>query len=244
MTLPDDAVTRLAELVHRHGLRTDAERHLLCLAELLAFDPLAPTAIRDPLSVVDDHLADSLVALELAPVAAAAVIADIGSGAGLPGLPLAVARSDATVYLVESHRRKAEFIARAARECGIDNVRVVASRAEGWRAGFSLCDLVTARALAPLNVVEEYAAPLLKLGGALLAWRGRDDPQAEMAAGRAAGLLGLEVLPAVRVFPYPEAGSRHLHVIVKVAPTPPRFPRRAGMAVKRPLGGYSPKPRS
>ncbi len=239
MTLPDSAARRLGDLARRFELRPDAEQKLRCLAELLAVDPLAPTAVRDALRVVDDHLADSLVALELDVVATATVIADIGSGAGIPGLPLAIALPDAQVNLLESNRRKAQFIARATRECGIDNARVVVGRVESWRDGFGSCDLVTARALAPLNVVAEYAAPLLRLGGALVAWRGGHDPKAEAATARAAALLGLELLPPARAVPYPEASSRYLHVICKVAPTPPRFPRRVGVAAKRPLGASS-----
>ena len=102
--------------------------------------------------------------------------------------------------------------------------------------GSGCCDLVTARALAPLAVVAEYAAPLLALGGTLVAWRGRRDPVDEAAAGRAAAELGLEAREPIHVEPYPGALHRHLHVMVKVAPTPDRFPRRPGVARKRPLG--------
>jgi 16S rRNA (guanine527-N7)-methyltransferase len=236
MTLPAPAISRLGGLARRFSLRPGAEQRLHRLAELLACDPLAPTGIRKPTRIVDDHLADSLVALELAVVSAAAVIADIGSGPGIPGLPLAIALPDAEVYLLESNRRKAEFIERAAVECGIGNAHIVLERIEAWRDGVDSCDVVTARALASLNVVLEYAAPLLKLGGALVAWRGCHDSTAEATAVRAAALLGMEPMPPVRVSPYPDASCRHLHVIAKVAPTPPGFPRRVGMATKRPLG--------
>jgi 16S rRNA (guanine527-N7)-methyltransferase len=100
------------------------------------------------------------------------------------------------------------------------------------------CDLVTARALASLPVVAEYAAPLLRLGGTLIVWRGRRDPADEAAGARAAALLGLESLPPVQVQPYSGAVNRHLHPMLKVAATPARFPRRPGIARKRPLGGH------
>ena len=85
------------------------------------------------------------------------------------------------------------------------------------------------------TVVAEYAAPLLRVGGTLVAWKGRVDPE-ELADGAVAAVaLGLEVAEVVPVMPYPEARHRHLHVMHKVAPTPPRFPRRPGITVKRPL---------
>jgi 16S rRNA (guanine527-N7)-methyltransferase len=115
----------------------------------------------------------------------------------------------------------------------------VHARAEEWADGLGACDLVTARALAPLAVVAEYAAPLLTVGGTLVAWRGRRDPDDEAVGARAAVELGLEPGTVIRVEPYPGALHRHLHVLRKVAPTPDRFPRRPGMARKRPLGGAS-----
>jgi len=140
---------------------------------------------------------------------------------------------------VESNGRKCAFLARTVEACAIANAAVVNARAEEWQAGLGRCDVVMARALAPLAVVAEYAAPLLRLGGTLVVWRGRRDPVDEVAGARAAALLGLESLPPVRVQPYAGAMRRHLHPIVKVAATPPRFPRRPGMARKRPLGSPS-----
>jgi 16S rRNA (guanine527-N7)-methyltransferase len=226
----------VAALRERHGLPDGVEPQLTALAELLSSDPGAPTTVRDRTAVLDDHLADSLVALELREVRDALRVADLGSGAGLPGLALAIALPGARVALVESNRRKCEFLERALDACGVTNAMVVRARAEEWIDGRDGCDLVTARALAPLGVVAEYAAPLLVRGGALVAWRGRRDAGDEAAGTRAAEELGLEARPPLPVAPYAGAMHRHLHVLVKVAPTPPRFPRRAGMARKRPLG--------
>src|SRR5947209_17388699 len=170
------AITALAE---RHQLPEPAAVQLGELHRLLAEDPLAPTAVRDPLKVLDDHLADSLVALEVDQVRAARSLADLGSGAGLPGIPLAIALPTITVALVESARRKCTFLERAVVRCRLRNARPVQARAESWPEGLGRCDVVTARALAPLEVVVEYAAPLLAVGGTLVAWRGRRDPGAE-----------------------------------------------------------------
>lgn len=234
MTTADDALRATAE---RFGLPPDAADRLRTLLGLLTDDPYAPTTVRDPRAAVNDHLADSLVALELPEVGAARRIADLGSGAGLPGLPLAIAMPESCVVSVESNARKCEFLRRAIAACRLDNAHVVNLRAEEWRDGIGACDLVCARALAPLAVVAEYAAPLLEVGGALVVWRGKPDFIDESAGSRAAAELGLAPREPLAVTPYPSALHRHLHVFVKVKPTPDRFPRRAGVARKRPLGG-------
>jgi 16S rRNA (guanine527-N7)-methyltransferase len=230
---PDAAFAGLAQ---RFDLPAEAMKRLRELYRLLVDDPLAPTAVRDPAKVIDDHLADSLVALELEPVRSARALADLGSGAGIPGLALAIALPGASVALVESTARKCAFLERAIARCGVANARVVHARAESWPEGIESFDVVTARALAPLEVVVEYAAPLLTVGGMLVAWRGQRDPAAEAAAARAAEAVGLQPGPIVPVRPYPAAQSRHLHLMSKVTQTPSGFPRRPGMALKRPLG--------
>jgi 16S rRNA (guanine527-N7)-methyltransferase len=226
----------LAGLVERYELPARAQEQLAALTRLLISDPTAATAVREPRAVLDDHVADTLVALELAEVREAAMIADLGSGAGVPGLPLAIARPDAQVWLVESSARKCAFLARATSKCEVPNARVVNARAEAWKDGLGRHDLITARALGPLSLVAEYAAPLLRVGGSLVAWRGRREADQEAVAARAAAELGLEPSVPVPVRPYPGARDRHLHVMVKARPTPGQFPRRPGMARKRPLG--------
>lgn len=227
----------IGRLAARYGLGEPAVGQLEALVDCVTGDPEAPTSVTDRAGVLRDHLADSLVALELPAVQGATVIADLGSGAGFPGLALAIALPQSTVRLIESNGRKCAFIAQAAETCGLANAEAVNARAEAWPEGLGSCDLITARALAPLAVVAEYAAPLLRMGGTLVAWRGRRDPDDEAAAQRAAGQLGLAIGPPLRVEPYPGALHRHLHPMVKVADTPDRFPRRPGMARKRPLGG-------
>jgi 16S rRNA (guanine527-N7)-methyltransferase len=226
----------LAGLADRHGLTEVQIDRLRCLAELVVSDPSAPTAVREPDKVVEDHIADSLVALDLPALAAPGRLVDIGAGAGFPGLVLAVARRATSVSLLEASARKCAFIERAAAHCGLRNVEVVHARAEDWPEGLGRFDVATARALAPLAVVFEYAAPLLRPGGSVVAWRGRRDLLAEAGAESAAAELGLELGEIRRVEPYPGAAHRHLHAARKVAPTPQEFPRRPGVARKRPLG--------
>jgi 16S rRNA (guanine527-N7)-methyltransferase len=226
----------LDALVDRYGLGAAAKTQFASLIEGLADDVRAPTTITDPSRALEDHIADSLVALELEAVRTADEIVDLGSGAGFPGLALAVARPQSRVVLIESSRRKCEFIAAATRASMIANATVVHARAEAWSEGRGRFDLVTARALAPLPVVAEYAAPLLKIGGTLVAWRGRHEDSEEQAVARAAAELGLEPGEAVYVQPYAQAQNRHLHAMLKTRATPERFPRRPGAARKRPLG--------
>jgi len=226
----------LASLAERHALPPTAPAQLAALLDALAADAHAPTTVRDPAEAVRVHVADALVALEVADVREASALADLGAGAGFPGLPLAVALPRSRVALVESNARKCAFVASAAAAAGAANAHVVNARAEAWSDGLGAHDVVTARALAPLAVIAEYAAPLLREGGLLVAWKGRRDEAEERAAAVAAGEVGL-ALEAVRpVVPYADAAHRHLHLLRKVAPTPPRFPRRPGMARKRPLG--------
>jgi 16S rRNA (guanine527-N7)-methyltransferase len=226
---------RLVALGQRHALCEGAVAKLAALLDLLVADPFAPTAVHDASRALDDHLADSLIALDLKEVRQARTIADLGSGAGIPGLPLAIV-VPSEVVLVESNARKCEFITRTVATCGIVNATVVCARAESFTDGFDRFDLVTARALAPLPVVAEYAAPLLRLGGALLVWRGRRNPEEEAAAAEAGIHLGLQVRAPILVTPYDGARHRHLQLMLKVRSTPAGYPRRPGMARKRPLG--------
>lgn len=218
-----------------HGLTSGQQSQLTSVLAVLETDEHAPTAIRAPEQALQAHVADSLVALDIEAVSTAGRLADLGSGVGFPGLALAVALPTAEVGLVESQRRKCEFLERVLAAGSIENAQVVCSRAEEWQEGIELNDVVVARALAPQPVVLEYAAPLLRMGGALVDWRGRRDPASEDAAQRAAAVLGLRRQEIRKVFPFEQATDRYLHVFVKDAATPARFPRRAGMARKRPL---------
>ena len=208
------------------------------LLEGLAAEPDPPTTARKPPEALRLHVADSLSGLEVPALRGAGRIADIGAGAGFPGLVLAGALPAAGVDLIEANGRKCAVIERLAAAARLSNARALAVRAEEWAvdAGSASYDAVTARAVAPLAVLVEYAAPLLRLGGALVAWRGARDEQAERAGGVAAASVGLATSEVRPVVPFAGARDRHLHVYFKVEPTPDRFPRRPGMARKRPLG--------
>jgi 16S rRNA (guanine527-N7)-methyltransferase len=229
-------VTALHDVGRRFGVPPGGVEALRRVLELQASDPTASTTVRAIEDAIDRHVADSLVALELREVRGARRIADLGAGAGWPGLALAAALPEARVALVESAIRHCRYLEKAVAVGGFANVEVVHARVEEWRDGLGANDLVTARALAALPVLCEYAAPLLVEGGALVAWKGAVPAEEAAAGAAAAAVLGLEVGEVRAVSPYDGAERRTLHVFRKIAPTPARFPRRAGMAVKRPLG--------
>jgi 16S rRNA (guanine527-N7)-methyltransferase len=233
--MTNDAPIGVRELRRRYGLSDREESQLARLLTSLAQDDLAPTTVRDPVQAVDVHLADSLVALELELVRKASQIADIGAGAGFPGLPLAVALPGSEVTLVDSQARKCIFMESLRAAAGIENAEAVCARVEEWPEGIGTHDLVLARAVAPQPIVLEYAAPLLRLGGALVDWRGQRNPEEERAAAEAAEQLGLMRESILRVEPFEGVRDHYLHIYAKVRETPDRFPRRSGMASKKPL---------
>ena len=194
-------------------------------------------------SVVDErawqvHVVDSLTGLEIPELAATQRIADIGSGAGFPGLVLAVALPASRVELIESVGRKCEFMRRAIEAAGIENAEVVNARSEELAAGpgRERFDAVTARAVGRLSTLAELASPLLREGGALIAWKGRRDEEEELELERAAEALAMEPEQILAVGPYAGSRHRHLHVMRKSGETPADLPRRPGMAKKRPRG--------
>jgi 16S rRNA (guanine527-N7)-methyltransferase len=207
--------------------------------EALAREPDPHTTVSDPEQAVDIHVADSLSGLEVPEVRAARWIADIGSGAGFPGLVLAVALPRARVDMIESASRKCAVIDRLTHAAGLDNeiVRALPMRAEERAAwgGREMYDVVTARAVAALPVLVEYASPLVAAGGVFVAWKAAPDPEEEARGAKAAVEVGLEPEAVVEVEPFPDVRDRNLLVYRKVSACPERFPRRPGMALKRPL---------
>jgi len=206
---------------------------------LLAVERASVSSVTDPERAWRVHVDDSLSGLAVAPLAEAGRIADIGSGAGFPGLPLAVAlRDGAELDLIESVGRKCDFIRRAARSAGIANVTVVQARSEEVAAGAGResYDAVTARAVGRVSTLAELASPLLRDGGVLVAWKGRRDEEEEAELDRAAEGLAMRPVEILAVGPFAGSRHRHLHVIEKAGPTPAGLPRRAGMAKKRPPG--------
>lgn len=215
------------------------EQKLERIAEWSVGLEISGTAVDSVAQARDVHIQDSLAGVELDVVRTARRIVDIGSGAGFPGLVLAVALPDTEIVLVDSVRKKMEAAARLARELELPNLSCVWGRAEeiavsdGPHAGSY--DVVTARALAQLNVLLEYAAPLLKVGGHLVAWKGSPAQDELRAAQAASQQLGMGSGELVETKPFKSSRSRHFFIAEKLSPTPVGFPRRTGAALKRPL---------
>ena len=175
------------------------------------------------------HVEESLLLLEFAALRAAARVCDLGSGAGLPGIPIAIARPDVHVVLCDSDQRRCGFLTHVCGVLGLANTTVIAERAEvlgraaDARATF---DAVVSRAVASPPVVCELALPLLRVGGIVCVLVG--DAAEAAAQSRAAALAcgGAE----------PHIATPGVMTVEKVAATPDRFPRRVGIPAKRPLG--------
>jgi 16S rRNA (guanine527-N7)-methyltransferase len=210
-------MTTGAEIIEEKRLRADAatmgvELSANAATRCLAFLDLLEkwnrafnlTAIRRREAMVTQHLLDSLA---IVPWVRGPRVLDLGAGAGLPGIPLALARPDCHVVLLDSNRKKTRFLVQVAAELDLDNVEVVAARAEQYRPeeGF---DTITARALAEIPIMLGWSAELLRAGGQFLFMKGTP-PQAELeavpAGFRVAELIPLQV-PGL-------AAARHLVII-------------------------------
>ena len=176
---------------------------------------------------------DSLVLLEH--LGGAHSLVDVGSGAGLPGIPIKIARPDLAVTLIEADQDKAAFLVYACAALDLDHVNVVARRAEeaahdpALRESF---DIATARALAPLPVLVELCLPFVKVGGRLLAQKTESEDTAPAARG--IELLGGN-LSGIRAAPSASRSAGTIVVIDKLRPTPAQYPRRPGVPTRKPL---------
>ena len=187
------------------------------------------------------HVLDSMSCLLLPEVKEARVIADVGSGGGLPGVPLAISLPDTSFDLIESTGKKATFLKHAVEQLGLSNVEVINARVEDVARDpvrRAVKDVCTVRAVARLSVLAEYCLPLLKVGGHVIAMKGRVSDEEHEEGKRAAGALGGIY---VRTLEVPMLGeleqkARSLVVFQKVAETREAYPRRVGVPAKNPLG--------
>lgn len=199
------------------------------------------TRVTDPIDVARLHLLDSLAALPLLDEAGPRLAVDLGSGGGLPAIPLAIARPGVRWLLVDSVGKKVRELQGFARELRLDAVAATAVRAEElgrdptWRGR---ADLVTARACATLPSVAELALPLLRPAGQLLAWKGplteRDD---ELRAGATAAHELGGSRPEILAAGPAQLGGHTFVRITQRRPAPSAYPRRVGEPQRRPLGG-------
>jgi len=195
------------------------------------------TRITDRESAEIAHIGDALTVLPYLPHAADTHIVDVGSGGGVPGIPLAIARPDIQVVLVESTKKKATFLAECVQTLSLPNVTVIPERVEDvahdprYRESF---DIAACRAVATLNWLCEWCLPLVKKGGKLLAMKGPKAAEEIPLAEHAIALVGGGSPDVHRV----DLPGTHSHVIVemmKAGRTPKIYPRPASVAKGKPL---------
>jgi 16S rRNA (guanine527-N7)-methyltransferase len=219
----------------RLGYLEDLARFLSCYEEA---NVIGTRAVRD---VLLEHVLDSLSCFLFEPLRGAGRLADVGSGGGLPGLPIKLATPHIGVTLIEATAKKARFLRRAVEAMSLDGVAVLngraeeVGRAEEHRGAY---DATTARAVARLSVVAEYCVPLLRVGGHAILMKGRLDEGEVSEGGRAAEKLGAEVHEIIRVPRLPEIGEkqRSLVILRKAGETSNKYPRSVGTPAKKPLG--------
>lgn len=198
------------------------------------------TALKEPRHIALGHFADSIAPMTLDAVFEAkhARIIDIGSGAGFPGLPLKIVNPDWRLSLVESIGKKCEFLRAVIASMEMNHADVFYKRSEELAADMDhreQYDFAFARALSSLSTLIEYGLPFLKVGGYLIAHRGRTAADEASRVNTALQELG-GAIETIRHYEIPEiGGSRALIVVRKVRPTTKHYPRRIGVASKRPL---------
>jgi 16S rRNA (guanine527-N7)-methyltransferase len=234
---------QLAQQIYRQiGMRLSA-RQMTLLAqyeqELLAWNErFNLTAIRDVEEVRVKHFLDSLTCVQAMRENPGKRLADIGTGAGFPGLVLKIVYPAVQLTLVESVGKKADFCRHVVNTLGLDNVEVIQERAENigqllaYREQF---DWAVARAVAALPVLAEYLLPLVRVGGSMLAMKGESGPVESHASEHALQMLGGHLRQLVPVTLPGVVEERYLVIVDKVAATPARYPRRVGIPAKRPL---------
>lgn len=202
----------------------------LYLKELLKWNKkFNLTSITDPEEIRKKHFEDSLLLLQVIPLTSQTIV-DVGSGAGFPGIPLKIACPGIKLTLIESTKKKVEFLKYIIQILGLKDTEAVWARAEDFaqtqRESF---DLAISRAVAKLNTLSEYCLPLIKIGGIFVAYKEEQVEKEIKEAEAAIQILGGK-LKEIKHFPL-----RSLVIIEKISKTPEKYPRRAGMAKKRPL---------
>ncbi|MBQ7500095.1 MAG: 16S rRNA (guanine(527)-N(7))-methyltransferase RsmG [Clostridia bacterium] len=209
------------------------------LTEKLLSSPVNVTAIKNTADIIALHYADSLLGERFVPDNSNCV--DVGSGGGFPALPLAAVRGDIKMTALDSTAKKLTFIRAAADHCGIDNIGILHARAEEafekrseLRESF---DCVTARAVAPMDMLCELCLPAIRTGGVFIAYRGADGMNEFKTSKKAIRILGGETAEVYDTKLLSESGEnqRYIFVIKKIAGSPDMYPRKFAKIQKEPI---------
>lgn len=195
------------------------------------------TAITEPEEVKEKHFLDSATLILCGKLEKGASLIDIGAGAGFPSMPVKIIREDLDVTMLDSLNKRIGFLNDVIAELGLKNIKAVHSRAEDagknpkFREKF---DIATARAVADLAVLAEYALPFVKVGGYFVALKGNSPKEEIESAKKAIREMGGEVEETKEVV-LPSGINHCLVIIRKVIKTPDKYPRKAGMPTKKPI---------
>ncbi len=235
----DKLVRSAQELFHIHLTGRQVMALVTYERELLDWNQkFNLTAIRDAESVRTKHFLDSFSCVLAWGANPPRRVVDIGTGAGFPGIPLKILYPAMRLTLVESVGKKAMFCQHIVRILGLENVEVLHARAEeiGQKPEHrEKYDWGLARAVAKMDVLAEYLLPLVQVGGAMLAQKGESGLMEAQAAERIMKMLGGKLRQIVQVNLPGVVDDRYLVIVDKAAATPPRYPRKPGIPVKKPL---------
>ncbi|MBQ8398145.1 MAG: 16S rRNA (guanine(527)-N(7))-methyltransferase RsmG [Clostridia bacterium] len=242
--IKQDFLALLSEIFAQNNLAkyTACGEALFALTErmLAVNEHLNLTAITEPEAVILRHYADSLVLADLIP--AGASVADIGSGAGFPALPLAIARPDLRVTAIDGTGKRVRYMQETAELLGIDNFTALTLRAEAGAKDPAMrgkFDVATARAVAAMPILSELCLPYVKVGGLFLAMKSREAEAELVTASKAIRTLGGgDVTLEERILTSPNEPEPLTRVVIsvrKLNPTPPLYPRDFAQMKKKPL---------
>ena len=230
----------MKELLEQYGIGCTAE----ALEKLTAFKQLLieKNKVMDltnvPEAEMDErHFLDSLLPFTVCELEPFSTLVDVGTGAGFPGLPAAILMPQVECTLIDAQQKRCLFLEEVAEKLALKNVRIRHLRAEDAGRDAALreqFDIACARAVAPMNVLEEYLLPMVKIGGSALCWKGPGIAEEMGNAKKAAFLLGGRITEPARM---PIESAEHYIVrVVKTGKTPSIYPRKSGTPAKKPLG--------
>ena len=229
----------LKTILERHGIILPPDRLALLegyLDSLRRYNRVMDLTNVPEADWAERHIADSLKPLALADVPLRGRWADVGTGAGFPGLPIAIAHPELSLTLLDAQKKRCDFLKETIGALQIGNCEVICGRAEDLGRSPSArgkFDAAVTRAVAGTNVLAEYLLPLLKTGGAALCWKGPKGEEEVPDGDAAAALMGGSPWQVIYVPGFPE--KRLLLKCVKTGETPDQYPRRNGVPAKRPV---------